>query len=127
MVEAAAGTGKTTELVRRILAGICSGRVKLANTIAVTFTDPAAGELKLRLRTEIESARQEPGCLLAARGFLLEALRELEEALEHFDQVVDEVLSCGPRIEGQDCQRADIAPRFAVIVAAALAAGDLRC
>jgi ATP-dependent helicase/nuclease subunit A len=61
VVEAAAGTGKTTELVRRILAGICSGRVKLANTVAVTFTDPAAGELKLRLRTEIESARQVPG------------------------------------------------------------------
>src|SRR5712691_418221 len=80
VVEAAAGTGKTTELVRRILAGICPGRLKLANTVAVTFTDPAAGELKLRLRTEIESARREPGCLLAARGFLLEALRELEEA-----------------------------------------------
>ena len=80
VVEAAAGTGKTTALVRRILAGICSGRVKLANTVAVTFTDPAAGELKLRLRTEIERARQEPACSVAARGFLLEALRELEEA-----------------------------------------------
>src|SRR3989454_8909923 len=80
VVEAAAGTGKTTELVRRILAGICSGRVKLANTVAVTFTDPAAGELKLRLRTEIEGASQEPSCLLAAREFLLEALREHEEA-----------------------------------------------
>jgi ATP-dependent exoDNAse (exonuclease V) beta subunit len=47
VVEAAAGTGKTTELVARILAGICSGRVKLSSTVAVTYTEFAAGELKL--------------------------------------------------------------------------------
>lgn len=80
VVEAAAGTGKTSELVKRILAGICSGRVKLANTVAVTFTDPAAGELKLRLRTVIEKARQDPGCAAASREYLLGSLGELEEA-----------------------------------------------
>ena len=80
VVEAAAGTGKTSELVRRMLSGICSGRVKLANTVAVTFTEFAAGELKLRLRSAIEKERQDPGCSSEAREYLLEALRELEEA-----------------------------------------------
>ena len=49
VVEAAAGTGKTTALVGRILRVIASG-VNVANIVAVTFTEKAAGELKLRLR-----------------------------------------------------------------------------
>lgn len=57
VVEAAAGTGKTTELVARILAVVRSGRGTLDRTIAVTFTDKAAGEMKLRLRAELENAR----------------------------------------------------------------------
>lgn len=80
VVEAAAGTGKTSELVRRILAGICSGRVKLSSTVAVTFTEFAAGELKLRLRTAIEQARGDPECSLSAQNHLLQSLQELEEA-----------------------------------------------
>jgi ATP-dependent helicase/nuclease subunit A len=52
----------------------------LANTVAVTFTEFAAGELKLRLRSAIEKARQDPDCSAEARDYLLEALRELEEA-----------------------------------------------
>src|SRR6267378_3165136 len=80
VVEAAAGTGKTTELVGRILAGICSGRVRLSTTVAVTYTEFAAGELKLRLRTEIEKARQDPNCLLGAKEYLLRSISELEEA-----------------------------------------------
>src|SRR6266850_3426302 len=56
-VEAAAGTGKTTVLVGRIVGLILSGRGTLARTVAVTFTEKAAGEMKLRLRLEIERAR----------------------------------------------------------------------
>ena len=78
VVEAAAGTGKTTELIARILALLESGRAKLTGIVAVTFTEKAAGEMKLRLRTEIEKAR------LAAkadvRKRLDEALAELEAA-----------------------------------------------
>src|SRR6266498_2023977 len=80
VVEAAAGTGKTSELIRRLLSGICSGHLKLASTVAVTFTEFAAGELKLRLRSAIEKARQDPDCSAEATEYLLEALRELEEA-----------------------------------------------
>ena len=54
IVEAAAGTGKTTMLVARILALVVQGKAELAKIAAVTFTEKAAGELKLRLRSEIE-------------------------------------------------------------------------
>src|ERR1700687_3685280 len=50
VIEAAAGTGKTTALVNRIVSVIASGRGELARIVAVTFTEKAAGELKLRLR-----------------------------------------------------------------------------
>jgi len=59
IIEAAAGTGKTTALVSRIVAVIASGRSQLANIVAVTFTEKAAGELKLRLRSDLERARRE--------------------------------------------------------------------
>ncbi|MBX3197056.1 MAG: UvrD-helicase domain-containing protein [Labilithrix sp.] len=61
VVEAAAGTGKTTALVERILSLLRTGAATLASgrgdLVAVTFTEKAAGEMKLRLRTEIERSR----------------------------------------------------------------------
>ena len=60
IVEAAAGTGKTTELVRRIVALIAHQRAAIGQIVAVTFSEKAAGELKLRLREELERARGKP-------------------------------------------------------------------
>ncbi len=57
MVEAAAGTGKTTELVFRLVELLRSGRTTPAGIVAVTFTRKAAGELKLRLRSRLDQAR----------------------------------------------------------------------
>jgi ATP-dependent helicase/nuclease subunit A len=57
VVEAAAGTGKTTELVYRIVRLIATGKASIDQIVAVTFTEKAAGELKLRIRTELERAR----------------------------------------------------------------------
>ena len=57
VVEAAAGTGKTTELVGRDLSLLASGKASRSRIVAVTFTEKAAGEMKLRLRSEIEKAR----------------------------------------------------------------------
>ena len=54
VVEAAAGTGKTTELVNRILGVLGGGRARVGEIVAVTFTEKAAGELKLRLRQRLE-------------------------------------------------------------------------
>jgi ATP-dependent helicase/nuclease subunit A len=78
IVEAAAGTGKTTELVQRVMALLCQGKTTLARLVAVTFTEKAAGEMKLRLRGEIERARGAAGPVERKR--LDVALEELEEA-----------------------------------------------
>jgi ATP-dependent exoDNAse (exonuclease V) beta subunit len=56
-VEAAAGTGKTTALVRRIVGLVSAGVATLDRIVAVTFTEKAAGETKLHLRSEIGAAR----------------------------------------------------------------------
>src|SRR5689334_13755504 len=80
IVEAAAGTGKTTALVRRIVAALAGGRAELGRIVAVTFTEKAAGELKLRLRAEIEHARSDPSRGPAERARLSDALGQLEEA-----------------------------------------------
>jgi len=79
IVEAAAGTGKTTELVKRIVAVVASGRTTLDKIVAVTFTEKAAGELKLRVREQIEERRRlsTDG---AERARLDGALEKLEEA-----------------------------------------------
>src|SRR6201997_365488 len=77
-VEAAAGTGKTTVLVGRIVGLIRSGQGTLARTVAVTFTEKAAGEMKLRLRLEIEKVRVD--AIPLERNRLDQALEELELA-----------------------------------------------
>ncbi len=80
IVEAAAGTGKTTALVRRIVAAIAAGRAQLERIVAVTFTELAAGELKLRLRAELERARAAVSPASQAAGHLAAAVPQLEEA-----------------------------------------------
>lgn len=56
-VEAGAGSGKTTALVGRILS-LVGGEdpVPLRNVAAITFTEKAAGELRDRVRSDLESA-----------------------------------------------------------------------
>ena len=79
IVEAAAGTGKTTALVGRIVSILRAGRTGLDKIVAVTFTEKAAGEMKLRLRAELDKARHEssdPG----ERSNLSLALQALEIA-----------------------------------------------
>jgi ATP-dependent helicase/nuclease subunit A len=80
VVEAAAGTGKTSELVQRIVRVIVSGRGKLSSIAAVTFTEKAAGEMKLRIRTELDRALFDAALSPAARARVREALSELETA-----------------------------------------------
>lgn len=77
-VEAAAGTGKTTELVNRMVALVASGRAELENMVAVTFTEAAAGALKLRLREQIEEARRDSQTTA-------EEHENFDKALEHLE------------------------------------------
>src|SRR5688572_17812969 len=80
VVEAAAGTGKTTELVRRIVRVLATGKASVGDLVAVTFTEKAAGELKLRLRQELERGTGDSGLDAASRARLDAALMNLEEA-----------------------------------------------
>lgn len=75
-VESAAGTGKTTALVRRIVGLISAGVASLDRIVAVTFTEKAAGETKLHLRSEIEKART---------GARSDERARLDAALEHLE------------------------------------------
>ena len=79
IVEAAAGTGKTTELVNRILAVIREGRAEVREIVAVTFTEKAAGELKLRLRQGLEIERRKAHDAAVIHR-LEQAVARLEEA-----------------------------------------------
>jgi len=80
IVEAAAGTGKTTALVGRIVRIIAEGKADVGGIVAVTFTEKAAGELKLRLRERLDNARLAAGQDAEERGRLDRALTQLEEA-----------------------------------------------
>jgi ATP-dependent exoDNAse (exonuclease V) beta subunit len=71
-VEAAAGTGKTTSLVARIVSAIQRRRARLREIVAITFTEKAAGELKMRLRERLEETLKDDP--------LREALADLEQS-----------------------------------------------
>jgi ATP-dependent exoDNAse (exonuclease V) beta subunit len=80
IVEAAAGTGKTTELVGRVVTVLAEGRAQVGEIVAVTFTEKAAGELKLKLRERLDRARTAAAADAGRRARLDEALKGLEEA-----------------------------------------------
>src|SRR5690554_6549845 len=77
-VEAGAGTGKTILLIRRLLTLLGKGAAALEHIAAITFTEKAAAELKMRLREELEKLVSGSGP--AARPRLLRALEEVEYA-----------------------------------------------
>ena len=86
LVEAAAGTGKTSELVARIVNVLATGAAEVGEILAVTFTEKAASELKLRLREGLERARDaappDGGAAVGAArpGNVERAIAHLEEA-----------------------------------------------
>jgi ATP-dependent exoDNAse (exonuclease V) beta subunit len=78
VVEASAGTGKTTALVERIVDAIAAGAA-VEKIVAVTFTHAAAGNMKLRVRHQLEQRRArelDP----AVRARLADAARSLDRA-----------------------------------------------
>ncbi len=77
LVEAGAGSGKTTSLVGRLLALIESG-VNIGQIAAITFTNKAADEMKERFRLALENAyrRSSEGSIVRER--LSEALGNLD-------------------------------------------------
>ncbi|CAM3825825.1 UvrD-helicase domain-containing protein [Smaragdicoccus niigatensis] len=75
-VNAGAGSGKTSALVKRVYAMVMEGGVSLQNIAAVTFTEKAGAELRDRLRSEFEKARRNGKMKVAAD----QALDELDSA-----------------------------------------------
>ncbi len=74
LVEAAAGTGKTTEMVNRIVALIEAGKCRRDQLVAVTFTRKAAAELQGRLREKLDRAEE---CVIGTiHSFCARLLRE---------------------------------------------------
>jgi ATP-dependent helicase/nuclease subunit A len=80
VLEAGAGTGKTTLLVDRIESLVRTGDASLLEVAAVTFTENAAATLKLRLRERLEKARADEGAPTDERARAEAALEVLERA-----------------------------------------------
>src|SRR5262249_40589793 len=77
LVEAAAGTGKTTSLVARMINLIRQDKCGIENLAAVTFTRKAAAELRSRFQVGLEKAAGE------ATGIEKE---RLAQAIEHIER-----------------------------------------
>ncbi len=78
VVEAAAGTGKTTNLVARLVALISEGVAEPAQIAAITFTKKAAGELRERFQNKLEEELEkvDPG----RRERISRALAQLDQS-----------------------------------------------
>ncbi len=93
LVEAAAGTGKTTAMVDRIVALVNAGRCSLETLAAVTFTRKAAAELRERLQQKLPGAEQ---CFVGTiHSFCARLLRErpveagVDPEFEELDELRD--------------------------------------
>ncbi|MGD2175127.1 MAG: UvrD-helicase domain-containing protein, partial [Candidatus Brocadiaceae bacterium] len=80
LVEAAAGTGKTTLIIERVLRGIRDGALEMPQTVAITFTEKAAGELEERLRRRLSRCVYRDDLPATEGGRLRAALDELDQA-----------------------------------------------
>ena len=115
LVEAAAGTGKTSELVTRIVNVLAAGVAQVGGILAVTFTEKAAGELKLRLREGLERARRTPppggG---AERGAARPA--NVEHAIAHLEEAQVSTIHgfCADLLRERPVE-AGVDPRFEVL------------
>jgi len=94
LVEAGAGSGKTTELVNRIVRLLVTGTATVEEVAVVTFTRKAAGELRERLQNELERRR---GQALAQAREAAEGpdddpgTTEAREVARRLDAAVDEL------------------------------------
>lgn len=79
LVEAGAGSGKTTELVNRMVALVATGTATVEQIAAVTFTRKAAGELRERFQARLERELREA-------SLPVESLERLRQALDDLDR-----------------------------------------
>jgi ATP-dependent helicase/nuclease subunit A len=79
-VEAGAGTGKTSQLVARIVNLVAVDQVDIGRIAAITFTEAAAAELRQRVRGALGSAVGDPARPAADRAACAAALVRLDDA-----------------------------------------------
>jgi ATP-dependent helicase/nuclease subunit A len=82
LVEAGAGSGKTSELVNRMVALVAKGATSVDHVAAVTFTRKAAGELRERFQARMEERLRE----LHSNGSSPEEEERLGRALQDIDR-----------------------------------------
>ncbi|NIA29792.1 MAG: UvrD-helicase domain-containing protein, partial [Actinobacteria bacterium] len=76
IVQAGPGTGKTRTLTHRLAALVKSGRVKPEEILAVTFTNKAAGEMRVRLDELLSAGESSRMRIQTFHAFGAEFLRE---------------------------------------------------
>ena len=83
-VQAGAGTGKTRQLIERIVRLVSSGTAKLRHIAATPFPESAAAALRHRLRPRLAQSAQQPHpphCgILWIHGFSFDYRRERAES-----------------------------------------------
>ncbi|TVY08358.1 UvrD-helicase domain-containing protein [Paenibacillus cremeus] len=80
LVEAGAGSGKTTSIVSRMIALIKTGKAQVRDIAAITFTNKAASELMRRFRMRLESELAKASEGSQERTRLEEAIRQVPES-----------------------------------------------
>ena len=106
-VEAGAGTGKTTQLVSRIVNTVLNNDVRLSEIAAITFTEAAASELQARIRVEFEKLAQTQDPTHRERA---------EQAIADTDlAAVSTVHGFASRILGEFSVAAGLPPRISVL------------
>lgn len=106
-VEAGAGTGKTTQLVSRIVNTVMNNDVRLSDIAAITFTEAAASELQARIRVEFEKRAQTEDPTHRERA---------EQAIADTDlAAVSTVHGFASRILGEFSVAAGLPPRISVL------------
>src|SRR5439155_14438085 len=78
LVEAAAGTGKTTSLVARMVNLVRTGRARASTIAAITFTVKAAAHLREQFQESVESVILSDSEGSQEREFLRAALAEID-------------------------------------------------
>ncbi len=77
-VEAGAGTGKTKQLVDRVVALVLDRGVPMRDIAAITFTEAAASELRSRVREAFERRLHDAGHTVGSAPLAGDASREAE-------------------------------------------------
>ncbi|MHB8456682.1 MAG: UvrD-helicase domain-containing protein, partial [Acidimicrobiales bacterium] len=108
-VQAGAGSGKTTELVKRIVGLVATGRAKITGIAAITFTEAAAAELRIRVRECLEQTAQ-------GKDQPTKYRQACSEALAHIDQApISTIHGLCNRILAAHPIEAGLPPRFEVL------------